>query len=70
MEARAAGLDIIIKEAMANGRLTSRNADPSCRDTLDKLAAVADKHHTTLDAIALACVLGQPFRPMVRAQKP
>lgn len=65
--AAEAGLGIIIKEALANGRLT--------RDTLtdqqiepaqfQNLKAVAQAHHCTLDQLALAAVLAQPWVDVV-----
>src|SRR3954468_10938778 len=52
--ARDAGMGTIIKEALANGRLARRGADPA----LDR---VADRLGATPDAVALAAVLAQPF---------
>lgn len=43
LEARQAGLAVIVKEAMANGRLTPRNTAPSMAAKLAALQAVADK---------------------------
>jgi aryl-alcohol dehydrogenase-like predicted oxidoreductase len=57
-EARAAGMGIIVKEALANGRLTPRNPDPALRAILDSIAA---EYATTIDALALAAVLAQPW---------
>jgi len=56
-----AGMRIIVKEALANGRLTTRNADPAFaakRAILDEHAA---RLNTTIDALALAMVLAQPW---------
>ena len=52
--ARAAGIGVIIKEALANGRLTTRGDVP-------ELAAAARDADTTPDAVALAAVLAQPW---------
>jgi aryl-alcohol dehydrogenase-like predicted oxidoreductase len=60
-EASKIGMGVIIKEALANGRLTTRNQESSFaakRMLLDKLA---EEHRTTIDAIALATVLDQPW---------
>jgi aryl-alcohol dehydrogenase-like predicted oxidoreductase len=57
--AREAGLGVIIKEALANGRLTSRGDDAPA------LAAAARERATTPDAIALAGVLAQPWVDVV-----
>lgn len=52
--AHAAGLGVIVKEALANGRLATRDAAPA-------LVAVADRSGASPDAVALAAVLAQPF---------
>jgi len=52
--ARAAGIGVIIKEALANGRLTTRGDVP-------ELAAAARDAGGTPDAVALAAVLAQPW---------
>src|SRR4051794_35795879 len=56
--AHAAGLGVIVKEAMANGRLAARGAHPA----LDR---VAERLGATPDAVALAAVLAQPFVDVV-----
>jgi aryl-alcohol dehydrogenase-like predicted oxidoreductase len=56
--AHAAGLGVIIKEALANGRLTSRGDIPSLREAALSLG-------TTADALALAVVLAQPWADVV-----
>lgn len=53
-EAHDAGLLVIVKEAMANGRLAT--ADPEC-----PLAEVAERTGATPDAVALAAVLRRPW---------
>ncbi len=60
-EARTAGMGIIIKEALANGRLTERNNAPQ----LARLQQQARRLNTTVDALALAAVLAQPWVDMV-----
>jgi aryl-alcohol dehydrogenase-like predicted oxidoreductase len=52
--AREAGLGVIVKEAVANGRLTGRGDVPELID-------VAAEHGVTPDALALAFVLAQPW---------
>ena len=64
-EARAAGVGVIVKEALANGRLTERNTDPSFARNLDLLRAEADRLGATLDALALAAALAQPWADVV-----
>ena len=63
--AKAAGLGVIIKEALANGRLTDKNNDPSFADKLERLQHQAARLDTSLDALALAFVLAQPWVDIV-----
>ena len=64
--ARQAGMGVIVKEALANGRLTPRNAaNPEFRDPYAVLQAQADRLQTTVDALALAAVLAQPWADVV-----
>ena len=56
--AHAAGMRVIVKEAVANGRLTDRAAPPA-------LAAVAHAHGVGADAVALAAALAQPWSDVV-----
>lgn len=56
--AHAAGLGVIVKEALANGRLTDRGDQPAVVDTARSVGS-------TPDAIALAVVLSQPWADVV-----
>ena len=56
--AHAAGLRVIVKEAVANGRLTDRAAPPA-------LAAAAREQDVGADAIAIAAALAQPWADVV-----
>jgi aryl-alcohol dehydrogenase-like predicted oxidoreductase len=57
--AHEAGLGVIVKEALANGRLTARG------DAGETLIAAARERATTPDALALAAVLAQPWVDVV-----
>jgi aryl-alcohol dehydrogenase-like predicted oxidoreductase len=57
-EANAAGLGVIVKEALANGRLTFRAGDPL-------LTAAAREQGMSPDALALAAVLARPWADVV-----
>ncbi|CAL9402546.1 aldo/keto reductase [Streptomyces griseomycini] len=57
-EAHDAGLTVIVKEGMANGRLAAPNAPQALR-------AVADETGLGCDAVALAVVLRQPWAGVV-----
>ena len=56
--AHTAGLGVIVKEALANGRLTSRGDVAPLRE-------LAERSGTTPDALALAAVLSQPWADVV-----
>jgi aryl-alcohol dehydrogenase-like predicted oxidoreductase len=57
--AHEAGLAVIVKEALANGRLTARG------DGEGPLAEAARERATTPDALALAAVVAQPWADVV-----
>jgi aryl-alcohol dehydrogenase-like predicted oxidoreductase len=58
-EAAAAGWTILVKEAVANGRLTAAGGPPA------PLTALAEARGVTEDAIALAAALAQPWATVV-----
>jgi len=60
-EASAAGMGVIVKEALANGRLSARNGAPSFAPARLRLEGVARRLSCTLDALAIAAVLAQPW---------
>ena len=60
-EAHAAGWGVLVKESLANGRLTARG-EPSVAAVL---AAVARRHGSTEDAIAIAAALANPWADVV-----
>jgi aryl-alcohol dehydrogenase-like predicted oxidoreductase len=55
--AQELGIGIIVKEALANGRLTDRNTDPAFAAKRQILEKVASRLHTSVDALALAAAL-------------
>ena len=59
------GLGVIVKEALANGRLTERNDAPAFADKLKVLQVQADRLDTTVDALALAFALHQSWAGVV-----
>jgi aryl-alcohol dehydrogenase-like predicted oxidoreductase len=61
----AAGMGVIVKEAVANGRLTPKNTDPGFAEKRALLEAQASRLDTTIDALALAAVLAQPWVDVV-----
>jgi aryl-alcohol dehydrogenase-like predicted oxidoreductase len=60
-EAHAAGWGVIVKEALANGRLAPHGADPGPA----ALRQVAEEHQSTVDAVAMAAALAQPWADVV-----
>lgn len=64
-EAHESGMGIIVKEALANGRLTNRNTEASFSKKLQFLQYKAMRLNTTVDALALAAVLAQPWADIV-----
>jgi len=63
--ASEAGLDVIIKEGLANGRLTARNQSPEFSEKLRVLSQVSDELDTTIDALSLAAGVNQPWATIV-----
>jgi len=59
-EAHAAGVRVVVKEALANGRLTGRGVGA---DTA--VATVAREQGVGVDAVALGCALAQPWCDVV-----
>ncbi len=64
-EASARGVQVIVKESLANGRLTARNESPEFDSRLRLLERVAEEHNTTIDALALAAAINQPWATTV-----
>ncbi len=60
-QAHEAGVGVIVKEVLANGRLTARNRETSFQDQLMLLTEVAQSQQTTVDALALATVMQQTW---------
>jgi aryl-alcohol dehydrogenase-like predicted oxidoreductase len=64
-EAHEAGWGVIVKETVANGRLTPRNDEPDFAPKRRLLERLAARYETTIDALALAAVLAQPWAGVV-----
>lgn len=59
------GMGVIVKEALANGRLTERNEERAFAPKLALLETQARRLGATVDALALAGVLAQPWADVV-----
>jgi aryl-alcohol dehydrogenase-like predicted oxidoreductase len=74
-EAHAAGMKVVVKEALANGRLTGggrREAGGGKQETgnvllpsLARISEVAEARGTTIDKLALAAALSRPWATIV-----
>lgn len=64
-EAHRAGMGVIVKEALANGRLTARNDDPAFAAGRRSLEEEASRLGTTLDGLSLAAALARPWADVV-----
>jgi aryl-alcohol dehydrogenase-like predicted oxidoreductase len=60
-EAHARGVRVVVKEPLANGKLTSRGERRGLRPLLE----LAKSERSTPDAVALAAVLAQPWADVV-----
>jgi aryl-alcohol dehydrogenase-like predicted oxidoreductase len=60
-EAKAEGWGVIIKEVLANGRLTTRHAGPELRQLRRHAASLC----TTVEALAVGAALAQPWADVV-----
>ena len=64
-EAHSKGMGVIVKEALANGRLTPKNNDPLFAEKRRILEETALELGTTLDGLALAAALTHPWADVV-----
>jgi aryl-alcohol dehydrogenase-like predicted oxidoreductase len=64
-EAAAEGVGVIVKEALANGRLAGHNPDPTFAGHARLLDREAARLASSVDALALAAVLARPFSHVV-----
>jgi aryl-alcohol dehydrogenase-like predicted oxidoreductase len=64
-DAHEAGWGVLVKEAVANGRLAPRERDAAVLDRRRPLDRIAAEHGVGPDAIALAAALAQPWADVV-----
>ncbi|HEU4629582.1 MAG TPA: aldo/keto reductase, partial [Gemmatimonadaceae bacterium] len=64
-EAHRAGVQVIVKEALANGSLTERDEDAAIAPRLDILRAEGARLGVGMDAVALAAALARPWADVV-----
>jgi aryl-alcohol dehydrogenase-like predicted oxidoreductase len=64
-EAAARGIGVLVKETLANGRLTPRNEEPDFQINKQRLQIIAREYEVGMDAVALAFVLQQPWAQVV-----
>lgn len=66
-DAQSAGMKVVIKEALANGRLThrNRNADEVFAPRIARIRELAEDRGTTIEMVALAAALSRPWANFV-----
>ena len=66
-EAHDAGMKVVIKEALANGRLTHANhgQDPMLSNHFSKIRMSAENHGTTIEMLAMSAALTRPWADFV-----
>jgi aryl-alcohol dehydrogenase-like predicted oxidoreductase len=64
-DAHDAGWGVIVKEALANGRLTDREHDPDILERRAPIDRVAREHGVGVDAVAFATAMSQPWAEVV-----
>ncbi len=64
-KAHQMGLGVIIKEGVANGRLTEKNNSPAFHEKRSFLQMLAAQNNCSVDTIALAAILHQPWVDVV-----
>lgn len=64
-EAGDAGLGVIVKEALANGRLTDKNQNPQFAEKREKLKRFADMFGVSIDALAIGAARSQPWSSVI-----
>ncbi len=66
-EAHAAGMKVVVKESLANGRLTqgNRNDDEMFYPLVAEIRELAEARGTTIEKLALAAALARPWADVV-----
>jgi aryl-alcohol dehydrogenase-like predicted oxidoreductase len=66
-EAHDAGMRVVVKESLANGRLThaNRNDDDVISPRVARIRALAESRSTTIEMLALAAALARPWADVV-----
>jgi aryl-alcohol dehydrogenase-like predicted oxidoreductase len=66
-EAHAAGMKVVVKESLANGRLThgNRGDDEVIAPLVARVRELADARDTTIEMLALAAALARPWADVV-----
>ena len=66
-EAHAAGMKVVVKESLANGRLThgNRDGDEVLAPLVARIRELAEARRTTIEMLALAAALARPWADVV-----
>ena len=66
-DAQSAGMQVVVKEVLANGRLTSRNrnSDALFATPVARIGELAEDRGTTIEMVALAAALSRPWAKVI-----
>jgi aryl-alcohol dehydrogenase-like predicted oxidoreductase len=66
-DAHGAGMKVVVKESLANGRLTqgNRGDDPVLSQPIARIRELAESRGTNIETLALAAALAQPWATIV-----
>ncbi|HEX6626611.1 MAG TPA: aldo/keto reductase [Gemmatimonadaceae bacterium] len=66
-QAQAAGMKVVVKESLANGRLThlNRNENEALYPLVERIGVIAESRATTIERLALAAALARPWANIV-----
>jgi aryl-alcohol dehydrogenase-like predicted oxidoreductase len=65
-DAHAAGMKVVVKESLANGRLTQENRDGGpFSSPIERIGELAESRGTTIETLALGAALARPWADVV-----
>src|SRR5207237_3980924 len=66
-DAHAAGMKVVVKESLANGRLTQGNRNPNepLYPFVERIRKLAERRNTTIETLALTAALGRTWADYV-----
>jgi aryl-alcohol dehydrogenase-like predicted oxidoreductase len=65
-DAHGAGMKVVVKESLANGRLTQENRDGGpFSSPIERIGELAESRGTTIETLALGAALARPWADVV-----